>query len=738
MSSAISRLAVLVGALVAISSSWVAPACADVFGGISLLSAGPFGQAEYAHDPAISEDGRYIVFDGSVAGVNGVWRRPSSPGATLEQVAGGEAVLPSTSADGRYVSFTTRDGVRLAEISDGQIHTELGPPESPAVYVRDMSMPSSSPGAFTLVSAKDGSAEALSYEYNGANPQAEAERLGSTAAGRTAISADGRKVAFVTTALSDLAGPGTPPMEVAVRDLDTEETQLVSVRYDQATGSAAVDPETGGPEPIPERTESGTYGAVFSTGSPPPFELTEAHRVSQMAGASISADGTTVAWLGQQIPEQARILSAEEIPASYAEPLWRRIADGPSAATRRVTGGSDPENPACASRGETRLPAVPSVSDPCQGPFATQNTGSFGTWNHREAADVIPRLSGDGYDVAFIASAPLVGNAGGFGLGAGEYNDDLYWADMREPSRTAALRQLTQFASGEENRISTNAQIEDVGISSDGGQIAFVTKRTVFPLGAPAYVSVPAAIPGLLELYDVDLYDETLTRVSRGYEGETSEHPHPESNEEDAYPQAVDGALSPSFSAGGRLLSFSSTASNLVFGDGNTPSQTATSNFDDGADAFSIARVIFSAEPTPQSISPPPPNPAPQPPWALAVSAKSLPDGAVRLDVRPPGPGRLSVRAGVSLRVRHGGAGHGTRLLSRTVASAARTVGAGQGHLELILRLSARYGPLAARAGGQSAKVTVSFSAPGHPLLRRTITVRFKRSRHAKRGGAAR
>ena len=65
---------------------------------------------EYAHDPALSGDGRYVVFDGSVAGVTGVWRRENRPAGAVEQVAGGDAELPSISADGRYVSFTTNRG----------------------------------------------------------------------------------------------------------------------------------------------------------------------------------------------------------------------------------------------------------------------------------------------------------------------------------------------------------------------------------------------------------------------------------------------------------------------------------------------------------------------------------------------------------------------------------------------------------------------------------------------------
>src|SRR6202035_64235 len=58
------RLTVLPGAL-AVLLSVCASAQADIFGGISLVSESPGQQAEYAHDPAMSANGRYVVFDGS-------------------------------------------------------------------------------------------------------------------------------------------------------------------------------------------------------------------------------------------------------------------------------------------------------------------------------------------------------------------------------------------------------------------------------------------------------------------------------------------------------------------------------------------------------------------------------------------------------------------------------------------------------------------------------------------------
>ncbi len=344
---------------------------ADVFGTISLLSASPFGQAAYAHDPALSEDGRYVVFDGSIAGVQGVWRRETRAGANFEQVAGGSSTLPSVSADGRYVSFTSNEGASLPAITDGQIHAGT-PAEAPGVYVRDMAIAPGEPGAFTLASAKDHSTQSLTYEFPGVEEEPRTE-YGAVAAGRTAITADGRSVVFVTTAQSDLAGAGTPPLQVAVRHLDTDETELVSVRFDPATGHPAIDAETGATEPVPE--EEGRYGAIWTKGTgTAPFRpdkggsITRAYEPPKFPGAAISADGTAVAWYGGQISEQARTLSGESLNKLYGEPLWRRIANGPSEPTRRVTGGSEPESPGCLASPEAQLPPTPVAGRPLPGP----------------------------------------------------------------------------------------------------------------------------------------------------------------------------------------------------------------------------------------------------------------------------------------------------------------------------------------------------------------------------------
>jgi Tol biopolymer transport system component len=744
-----------------------ATAQADVFGPISLLSqrlitqTGPDGQpveetqqADYAHDPVISGNGVYVAFDGSFGGVTGVWRRDLETG-TVERVdacpaeqPSCTAELPSISENGQYVSFTT-----TARLAAGDKNND------PDVYVRNMQKQLPKPQkmgktvpateleideskAFILASAAngpevEGSPAALTYEFPSAQSEQETsfdeEHYGSVASGRSALSADGSKVVFVTTAISNLAGSGTPALQVAVRDLETKTTELVSGAYDPTTGSPTVNTSTGAPEPVSAEEGGLTYGAVYSPNlSSAAFKAPTAYALQSPIGASISADGTTVAWMGQDVSLQAPALSAETLPAMYAEPLWRRIADGPGAPTRRVTGGADPSNPACVASGETALPEVFSSTNPCQGPFRTEALGVWigGTGNP------IPQLSGNGMTVAFLAGAPPVeGNFGGDVL---ERASDLYVANMTEGlSRSQALTPLTELAGGNAQEPATTAPIVDLGISPDGKQVAFTTQRTVFPLGSPAYVSAPAATPGMVELFDVDLANDTLTRVTNGYAGGPGEAPHPtEVAGQDPYSD-TDGALSPSFSEDGDELVFSSTAANLVYGDGNTPSQTGSLTFD-GSDVFAVSRTVFSTTPPTQEISNPPADPPLIAAWTLDMTALSQKDGNVLLEIQTPSAGLLRAGAQSSVRVllsrsaRSSRGSHKRHTPSATVAT--RTVATtnmhthGAGMTTMTLKLTKRYAALAGEHGGLSATVTVTFLVPGHTTLRQSIAVSFIRN----------
>jgi Tol biopolymer transport system component len=680
-------------------------ASADVFEPIQLASLTPSEQADSAEDAVISANGRFLAFDGSVGGVTGVWRRDLLTGA-VEPVAAGNAQQPaidapdsrrpSISADGRYVSFTTT--APLDPVDD--LNT------APDVYVRDMTIEAGQAGGFTLASAADGSSQGLTYDFAGQ----ESFGRGSLASGRSAITADGRHVVFVTTATSNLADPAvadTPPLQVAVRDLDSERTRLVSVQYDQSTGQT-----TGAP--VPTVSEGGiTFGAVFHAGNTVPA-YPEA-----FDGASISADGSTVAWMGQNVGKQAGVLQSDPASdAQYTEPLWRRIADGPQALTRRVTGGSDPANAACPPGGTLSQP--PTLANPCQGPFEPlQESGRFGIFT-LSSAEQLPQLSADGRTVAFLANARDIASGEQFGQAA-VASDDLYIVDMHDGlTRQQALRRLTEIASANGSDVGRVAPIVDFGVSPDGSEVAFSTLRTTFPLGSPAYVTAPAGNAGAQELFDVDLANDTLTRVTQGYEGGVSE-------------PAKATVSSPSFSADGNTLAFASTAYNLVYGDGNGAS-----------DAFLVKRKRFASAIVQQSVSPAPGNPSIAPDWRLTLSAHSRRDGSVLLEVAVPGAGSLRATARSALRVRtsraragrrgRSGRGSSTAVVTRQVAAATKAVPAGgSGFASLRLLAAPRYRALAARRGGLSSSIAVTFTAPGHKALRARITVAFvHKVRHHK------
>lgn len=742
---------------VLLTFAFATAAGADVFGPISLASLGTLGgeaeQAEYAHDSAISGNGQYLAFDGSVGGVTGVWLRNLATGA-VEQVAGGDAELPSISEDGQFISFTTNEGAGLAEITDGRPHEAKQ--EAVNVYVRDMSMAPAEPGAFTIVSAVNGSEEPLTYAGG-------STKTGSTAVGRSAIDARGNEVAFVTTATSNLVRyptvekeeeekgetpkPHTPALQVAVRYLDTHETVLVSRCYVKCEEAAA---------PAVSAVEgSSAYGAVYPGGTPgstpsfapaPPYGE---YSLSPPPGASLSADGSTVAWMGEDIGQQAALLGEEIRSPDYTEPLWRRIEPGSETSTERVTGGSDPANPACVASGEGNLPASPSPSDPCQGPFVIENQGhprGIVNENGGQTGDFVPRLSADGYTVAFVSQAPLATLGENFGRPKTGQESDIYVVNMHPGlTRDQALTPLTELAGGEAAGLADTAPIFDFDISPDGSQIAFVTVRTRFPLGSPAFVSTPAGEPGMNELFDADLAGGTLTRVTHGYQGpdEASEHPHllVVAGRDPYEKQPGDGALSPSFSTDGEILAFSSTASNLVFGDGNAPpfGLPQTGSFD-GSDAFVLSRVLFSSTPASQEVSSAP-EPSLAPVWDLGVTALSRSNGSVLLYVQAPGTGTLRAGAQSTVVTRYAliaRSGRRARRVSsphvrlggtvgtRTVATR-ETDAQGAGLATLTLALAARYRSLARERGGLSATVTVTFTAPGHPTLRESIPVTFLR-----------
>ncbi|WP_027007849.1 hypothetical protein [Conexibacter woesei] len=670
------------------------PAAAD-FGAPTLVSVSPREQADAVGTSALSADSRWLAYSGSLDGVSGVFRRNLQTGAT-DVVAGGDAYarpaiadarMPSISADGRYVSFSTTAALDTDDDTNAVAD----------VYVRDMDAPAPpvglpcSPGpgcAFALASAHDGAPSGLVYAAPSGSGTA-----GSLAAPRSALSADGRRVAFVTQSGSDLAGADTPALQVAVRDLDTQRTTLVSAQRDPSIGAMTTVPVTGGAV-TPTAVEVGGNGLA-----------------APVAVAALSADGTTVAWLGANIGLQAPTLPDERTDDAngYDEPLWRRVADGPAAPIRRVVGAGDPEAPGCPPGGTFADPA-------CVGPYpdlasnGDAGNGYVAGWVTRPAQfDALPSLSADGRTVALLGTPPVPP------LTTKTDIADLFVVDMRDGlARRDAVRRLTQdLHSGD----AFNG-VYDVGIAPDGRRIAFSTARSTFPLAPPYLTGGVPAQKGQQELYLVDLGDNTLRRVSRTVDGGPSLPPGVTRADSD-------GAASPSFDATGRMLAFDSPARNLVAVDANGAN-----------DVFLLTDAAPPLGAPGQSvISARPPNPAIPRAWTMALRAVAQKDGTVRLDADVPGPGvlRATVQATVPVtrhvRVRAAHGRHRTvtrRVLVRRQVAVRSTVVRAAGLWRLSIRVTKTYMSLVKGRAGLDATAKVTFAAPGRATLKDTLAVRFR------------
>lgn len=187
---------------------------------------------DYSSDPAISQDGRYVAFSSTAGNLGGGARGDSRiyvrdlvarRTIAVSDGADGFALKPSISADGRRVAYATfARGVARVVVRDTR-------GAGPSQLVSRASGPDGVPA-------------------NGASSD-------------PAISADGRRVAFSSTATNLAAQKSAGTRGVFVRDLRTQRTQLVSA---PAAGTAASRPEAGAPTGMrvapaaaPRRTPSG-------------------------------------------------------------------------------------------------------------------------------------------------------------------------------------------------------------------------------------------------------------------------------------------------------------------------------------------------------------------------------------------------------------------------------------------------------------------------------------------------
>lgn len=653
------------------------PATASAFygDGATIVSA-DLGRLEQGDDasgsPATSGDGRYVAFqtrarnffaddDPDPPGkyrVGGVFRRDMQSGA-MERVADGDtfnesdnsivfrgARSPSISADGRYIVFSTAQKLVTSDTNDNI-----------DVYRRDMSLPAAANGAFVLVSAKDGASAPAAYAPR--TPPLPGRNPGTEVWPGEAISADGTRVVFRSVEVdSDLpARPtaDTPGYNLFVRDLAARTTQLVT--RDRITAAPA----------------GGAFGP-----------------------AGISGDGTTVAWPGQNAPQQTRFLQGERVDPVVTYYLWRRVSEGPAALTRRLTGAVDLDDPACPANGA--VGTDPTATGPCYGPLTDTEQ------SRNDISTKLPALSNDGYTAGFLVGAgPRPNSSTGTGL-------DAWVTDMHPGvSRKAGSRELTREGAPGEG--SSGNQIESTAISGDGRWLALTTSRSRFVLGAIAPVGSFRAFPDARDLYVIDLAGRTVERATRAYDGSDDNG--------DAGP--------PTVSADGAAIAFSSSAGNLFFGDAN--------------ERDDVFRVTRQPEPPSGGLpdAPPPTStldgPGSQADVAasddepfLRVSPKRQKDGRVVLVVNAPGAGSLDAVARAKFAVKAKKGSRRRRSVEKQVARA-RARATRPGRVQVVLIVARAYRAQVRSRKGLAATVKLTFKPSRGKVISATTHVTFLASK---------
>jgi hypothetical protein len=659
----------LAGAPAAHAEQWSVPQLVSTVDGEQL--------AGDIHSVDISADGAYAVFETAAPNVpatprssddggrresGGIYRVDVDSGRTelvaphwrvaAEQRPDGSFPasdgMPAISSDGRWVAFTER-WVRPDQSTD---------PFAPfTLWVRDMTRPAENPDAYAQVSIGP-----AGETIDAGGSQQLAGQTAVAAGG--AISDDGRRVLF-----SDTNG------HLYWRDLDAGRTLVVSASRDPVTGSMS------------------TVPAVRSA-----------------AEAVLSGDGSTVAWASEPV-EQVPMLADE--PRSFGDNddqgisalLWRRIADGPSAPTRRIAGIVDGDAPDCPAVGGffTRDPALP--GGPCDTQFRTLalparqlRTGFTGS---DPSLPTYPRvgmiaISHDGRAIAFAGEARLRGEPAGPPHGA-----DLFLATAFPGDRIrTAVRRLTRSLAGE----ASAPGVENVALSPEGRYVAFTSRRVRFGLDRPVTAGLLPVDPlPAAETYVIDLQQDTLQHVTRTPGGGRQDGgpfiPPPVATTTFFPPRPLPrGSSWLALSADARRLVVASTSENLA-PDGNEHVDAFVQRKDEAAP------IGDRLGPELESLPAPGPQLVPAPDVRLDAIARPGTRGRVALAVLAPGRGALRATA-TSLQV--GAGAHVGAVVARAHGAASST-----GAARLVLAAPHRLARALRHRGGLRTSIAVRWTPAG-------------------------
>ena len=687
-------------------------------------SAATATEFQTATEPAISADGQWVAFEGDNEGLSGVWERnlqtgaispvDTVPSSTSGSTTSPDPTGPSISASGQFVAFTSQTNPDPTDILLPATNFNC-----PEVYVRNMTIPADRPGAFTLVAELDGGSSPITFAGCFVFGQGNNLRIGGAqAAPGVAISGDGQEVAFTVDTASNLGLPATDvptacgqpdttcQSQVAVRNLATSTTTVVS-----ATPQGAPTPD-GGAYPSATSYPSSGWGQEAD-------QAVDLNQVGDVPAstAAISADGSTVAWMGTNLPSQlpggagdvtagmtgnTHLVDPADPEGQEVEPLWRRISGAGGGQTERVLAGAGLQFYGYAGYysqdGAGNQPAI-------EGGSAEADPGT-------------PVLSANGDEVIVTSDAPTPARLAAINQFPAFVNhflhSDLYAVDMADPG-APAVTPLTQITSDvasngvDPSSDQVSGTVADPAISPDGTQIAFETDRTQFSLASPALVSPPVQYTQKSETYVADLATGTLQLASSTYDGLTPDGSSGLESIDNAGDVAVESA-----------------ATNLIYGNvnldgpeiyllGNTPPATAVAT-----ERLSGMPRVVQANSGPSR-------------WSISASASVRRTGTVRLKVSVPGAG--VVRAVAAAQLPGGGSSVAHKRIPFRPVATAKAAARHRSVVRFTLALDRADRRYAAGRRGLYARIAVRFSARGHRAVRVTVPVTFRIRQAAGQGG---
>lgn len=511
---------------------------------------------------SVSANGRFVVFRSNSDNLNetdapngGIFRKDLADDSAPIQVVVAYPetnpncgpTRPSISGNGRYIAFST--GV------DGLVPSDSNGRQD--VFVRDMSKPLDDADAFDLVSAVNGSSSGASYTlpFPGTITPGDECLFGSKLTGNVgnAISNDGDRVLFTNNAFTNLNSPtvgnGTAPGQLWVRERSTNSTLLQTV----------ISENVGSPDPL---ADAGDVGEPLA--DPGPFnDFTFAGEYeSYEPRASISGDGSTIAWWGVWARSMVEFQAAEAWdPGTGGGPsidekylMWKKVESGLDS-IRRVGGLVDLDDPACDINADW---VELSLEDP---PINAVEAGCRGPLRAREGEQILGmgnvNLTYDGFKVFFNSNAELRGDPL-----TSIARPDVLVSDMSPGvSRKQGTHQLTYALLAEASP--GRPSIEWFSASDDGNRVAIVTERSDFsgvsaitPTGTTPPLGNPRKRAWLIDGgCDGQVYNGTIEWIARPSTGDLQNGP----SEARVNPESGIDAF-------GTRFAFASNATNLFTG----------------------------------------------------------------------------------------------------------------------------------------------------------------------------